>query len=225
MDFCYQQVENIQEFVKICLAGLKQMCHKSRINVISVHSINMQTITHLLEVIPDLKVIYFIRDPRAIFHSKVKAGLVQEHEAERTSRSLCAKMSEDTVIVKQIQKQNPESIKVVCYEDFAENLLRKATLLLSVLDLKHENEVIDHVRDMSMRGRDTECHWCSIKGSSNLAARAWRKDISYLTVLTIDRECQAVYREQGYVKAFDEKQLRRLTFPLHKVTFLTSNKL
>ena len=115
-----------------CSQSYIDMCLNSKASVIKSIRLSMAHIGAILERDPDVKVLYLIRDPRAIAQSRISTKLsartarmrnynsiAKEEKLINEANLLCRKMSDDLRKFDVLQKRYPNSLKQVVYENIA----------------------------------------------------------------------------------------------------------
>ena len=110
-------LDDLEEISAACLPFATYSCPKSTIRTAKIVRATMQPILALLDRIPDLRVILFVRDPRAVAFSR-SSSAKPKNQILRNFLKLCLKMRADLYYRQQIEQSYPGSVILVRYEDF-----------------------------------------------------------------------------------------------------------
>lgn len=130
-----------------CASIMKQACAATSIKAIKVIRLQMTTAIKYLHHNPDVKLIFYTRDPRGIIHSRIKLNYlssVSMHNPGMETKLLCRKMEADLdAIFKSInyRRSTFERILVIKYEDLVEKPLEILQSVYSFLELDVPEEV------------------------------------------------------------------------------------
>ncbi|XP_069141632.1 carbohydrate sulfotransferase 3-like [Argopecten irradians] len=212
--------------VGYCLSYMKSYCEQKELRTIKTIRLNLETVEILLERLPRLRVIHLIRDPRAIIHSRVRVKLLTWKNTRQEASDLCAKISTDIPLSRELKRKYPERFKLLLYEDLAERPVEIVKKIYTFAGLDITSYVIGYVRYLTLYGRDVNCFWCTQRGNSKRTSRLWRVYTLFTHVKVIDDVCGRVYHMVGYQPITDElTQLRNLSNPLRKIVNFTADSL
>ena len=96
-----------------CIHKQEKTCQKHRIKAVKVVRMTMQSVKAIINKIPDIKIIYYVMDPRMLYVSR-KGHVVP-------IGNLCEQMSADHKIYLDLKKQFPNSMHILKYEDLGKN--------------------------------------------------------------------------------------------------------
>ena len=99
--------------IQPCIESQEQNCKTYRIRAIKVVRMTMQSVEAIMNKIPDLKIIYYVMDPRMIY--------VSRRDRMVPIPKLCEQMLADHNKYLELKNQFPNSIHIVDYEDLAMN--------------------------------------------------------------------------------------------------------
>ena len=159
----------------------------------------------------DCKVLFLIRDPRAVITSSRSVGFFQERGdlfARRSTRHFsywrCKETEDNLEIIRKLPDSIRERIKLQRYEDLAINPLRELSGLyeftgLPVLDSVRTwlNETTQQSRDACNHRLDGEPATCT-KDDAWAAANRWRWKVHPQDINVIEHYCGRVMRLMGY---------------------------
>ena len=106
-----------------CINIAMKKCQSDNLHVVQVNRMKVEDLEGLIQEHPDLYVIHYLRDPRAIAASRVKTHKLywdkSDRRAAREARILCHRMSEDLRHRKRLAERYPGVFMQLKYEDFA----------------------------------------------------------------------------------------------------------
>lgn len=242
---CILRYNNIQTFglrllrnidsptsVRACLQKIINVCHTTPAIVMKFIRLEMEKVVKYLPYFPNLKVIHLVRDPRGMFNSRVKIGLISRKHGENQGqldraeiRKFCNLLHKDLSVTKYIQSIAPEKIKLVQYEDLAQNPMRVATELLSFVNERMTPKMENFLKHMTSSTRDS-CPFCTQRKNSAKTARKWRSELKLKDALYIYDLCSESMDVLGYLPlrtSFDMKNLMTPSWSQPNVTFELSN--
>ncbi|ELU12074.1 hypothetical protein CAPTEDRAFT_188751 [Capitella teleta] len=153
--------------LKKCLSPAKTVCRRKRIQAVEVLRSNMDALDDVIQEIPDLFVVYLVRDPRAIVRSTMAKSLnASRGTLADEAKILCAKMRLDYEDFRRLNRKYPGLFLMVKYED----LVLRSTVF--------GNAVYRHI------GRDA----CSVQ---------WQRFIKYATRANKSSGDFGIFRSNG----------------------------
>ena len=103
-----------------CLSELQSYCNARRVRSVKTVRLRMMHAERLLALMPDLRVVHVIRDPRAVVRSRIKASsyssLYSDRDPVREAKIFCQQMTEDVRLRHQLEKSYPDRIMTVLFE-------------------------------------------------------------------------------------------------------------
>ena len=122
---------------KSCLVRATDRCYQTSLVVAKVVRTSIAALERTLQRIPDLNVIYYARDPRAMVLSRHVADLAFyaksdfRHSVVDEAKRLCAQMRGDLRSLKHFDRKYPGAIIRIRYEDFIRDPLATASRLFA----------------------------------------------------------------------------------------------
>ena len=115
-----------------CLPLLRAICKRSHIRSLKSIRLRLQTALSMVKKYPDVKVVYYVRDPRAIVasrwtESREFVSSVSRGDIVTEAQLLCRKMHSDIKTFIQASEDFPENFMMLKYEDLtldADRVLR-----------------------------------------------------------------------------------------------------
>jgi hypothetical protein len=159
----------------------------------------LQMADKTLTLLPDLKIIYLVRDPRAVIQSRISLNLVDDQNVAEESSQLCDRMEKDAELIE--KSRNKNRIQIVQYEHFAKNTVSIAKDIFKFLDYGIDPDVLQWIKANSVRSVNRNPF--STSRNSERSINKWISKISSETAKQIDKVCDKLYNKYGY-KSFDE---------------------
>jgi hypothetical protein len=199
----YTCMVKVRTNVESCVAVLNEKCKSSSFRSFKEIRLDMRVVQQLLEQDDSIKVIYYVRDPRALAMGRKNRKLMSRSAKGNVTKEaelLCKTMLNDYRVFRQIIAEHPNSVLLTRYEDVAkypkfylEKIYRwlgsepiPSTLSQKWMMKFHaETENLDY--NMSI-----------YRKNSTEAAFAWRKLIKPYTLKSMNDICQDTLKVLGY---------------------------
>lgn len=196
-----------------CVGIMKADCLTSKYIVIKTIRFSMENMRFLLEKNPNIKIIHLLRDPRATIRSEIFMGVGRWQDIVNVSRTLCGRIMEDIEMFKIFQKDFPNRILRIRYEDLSRYPIDTSKLMYSFAGMEYTDNVRQYVHDRMIKYPNTssvdDVTW---KGNSTDRMDKWRLLVRWEFVKIIDIYCQQVYGDVGYMMAASADTLRDLSW-------------
>ena len=200
---CVSEYENI---VKLCIHHLYSQCSKSEAVTLKTIRLTMDSIQDILEKDPTVKVIYLLRDPRAIISSRLgslMSGVTKfkskrfdtDEHVQHEAKMLCDKMRSDISKSQVLSKRCLNQIKEVRYEEIVQRPKETFKELYEFLQLD-TFEAIDKWFSASTYGHDGG-KFDTRRVNSSATAFSWERKITFWRLKTIESVCQDVISYLG----------------------------
>ena len=179
-----------------CMALVRHACQNSSILAAKTIRFRMYMAQELLLRDPEVKIIFYARDPRGIISSRLQRmkGTVKQ-EAEH----LCKTMLDDYEWFLKLNKTHSESMSMYTYEDLAKNPQSSLQYLYGRLGLNLTDQIINNFQNKASANQYSGRFGTS-RTNSSLTAIRWRKSLSAQMVRTINRVCRTVLSKYGFNK-------------------------
>ncbi|XP_069142040.1 carbohydrate sulfotransferase 3-like [Argopecten irradians] len=204
-----------------CIMHLQRTCEKAKVrSVKTVRLLNLESVPILLKMIPDLKVIYLVRDPRGRLASQAALDPKEWNIVQRKAKDMCSQLYEEFNHLIEIEKYNTNRLKFIIYEKIALDPIQMSKRMFMFLDMNFSINEELFVKSITRAAFDKSgCYWCTKRTNSNETATRWRKTIDFGYVKTIDFECIEAYNALGYTEFTDESHLRNMSVSLTKEAY------
>ena len=182
-----------------CLHMLEETCMQARTRSLKTIRLPMSSVGTLLRKLPSLKVVHLIRDPRAILHSQIKAGLLKKENFMNIARDTCKTIQSDIDDMKKVLLEHPGQVRRLVYENLATHPVEVSKRLYKFLNADFNELVEKYVRYLTT-GPAIRCDYCTRKGNSTFNSFKWMKDITPRYSRIVDKYCSSIYKEVGYLQ-------------------------
>ena len=202
-----------------CLVDFNRKCDTSNLRIVKSIRLPLRSLFRLMRKYPDLRVVYLVRDPRAILKSQVKAF----GHSPKTG-SFCRMVLDDVNHMKLLLQTFPGRAVTVRYEDISNDPLEWTRRLYKFLQVEMTQRVVDNVKNMTS-GPDKKKVWIYsvVRSDARKTANRWRTEIDFKDSREVDKACRSVYEWLGY-KAASNVSLHDLNTSLinshHKLPLL-----
>ena len=168
-----------------CLEEFERRCRSYKIRATKVNRLSMQNIEGIIREMPDIYIVFYIRDPRPTWLSRAKVSW------NLPIRSLCDQMLNDYQIFEVLSKKYPGVFIKVKYEDLAESPVTTAEKIYNHFGEDLPTLVNIHLSQITHNTELTEENWKSIyRIDSNKTAHAWRKFLREDDILLNAKSCR-----------------------------------
>jgi len=202
-----------------CISPADSMCPSARLIAAEVVRAAMVDLDSLIAKVPDIHVIHYVRDPRAIAVSRAintrltfaaestdaaddKRPLVStEDPVVAESRVLCDRMLADIRARKRFEVQYPGAISVVRYEDLIANPNETVSTVFQRVVSPGDDVSLDAVNRwlQSVMYAKVDMDAFSIqRNNARVTASRWTTHINYRQARAMNRICRRVLIELGY---------------------------
>ena len=117
----YKCVEDVRQKQKTCLKSAIQKCKTSRVQAVEVLRANLADLDLLIQEVPDIYVIYYVRDPRAIASSVIHVPQLRSNKSISSVVSevkyVCSKMASDINAYEILSRKYPGVFLLEKYEN------------------------------------------------------------------------------------------------------------
>jgi len=191
-----------------CLPILRAICNRTQIRSLKSIRLRLQTALPLVVKYPDVKVVYYVRDPRAIMASRWTGarGLkssVSGGDIVTEAKLLCRKMLADVRTWTRAHEAFPNNFMMLRYEDVALDVKRFSR---NVYDFIRE-PIPPEVRSFTYRAahaRSDNGFLGTDRENMTQTAGRWKKKLPVVVLKEITAVCQSVLNLLGYPLMFTD---------------------
>ncbi len=183
-----------------CLPKATSVCEKSQIRSLKAVRFNMDAMEELLTMAPDVKVIHYIRDPRGVARSRVRAKLlsrIAKGNMVTDARLYCEKALHDVMIRRHLEQLHPSTFMQMRYEDLAQDPMGATHKIYGFLGLPVPENVLKWVHastHASMAGGT----FSTVRKNSSETAFAWRSEMLPDAIESINKVCSELLDVMDY---------------------------
>ena len=200
---CHKKcMEIIQNKTQPCLKNIHTLCANKTISAVKVIRLTNDMMVDILQKDPSIKVVYYVRDPRAVFVSRKQAGKWMHSGVSRRNwmteiKLLCKRMLEDYQNFQKLKFLYPNNVLAMTYEDFAQKPLEHAKNVYKLIGLHLPDEVVKWLKTNTMATKDAG-KFDTTRKNSTATAFAWKTKITPDQMYLINSQCENVLNIFGY---------------------------
>ena len=191
-----------------CLPKLRAICNRTQIRSLKSIRVRLQTTLPLVVKYPDVKVVYYVRDPRAIIASRWTRlhGLISSvsgGDIFTEAQLLCRKMLADFRTWTRAHEAFPNNFMMIRYEDLTLDVKRVSQ---NVYDFIRE-PIPPEVRSFTYRAahaRSDNGFLGTNRENMTQTAGRWKKKLPVVVLKEITAVCQSVLNLLGYPLTFTD---------------------
>ena len=185
-----------------CMDTIESTCKRARLIALKVIRSRMKDLEMLIQRIPDIHVLYYTRDPRAMVVSRLSLPFPlvfssDERSVTAESKILCHRMWEDIKAKKLLERKYPGSITTIRYEDFVQDF--SGTIEFVFSQMKHNQS--QRLWRWILRKRTADADdkpFSTFRGNSCENISKWKTKVSVSQEMEMNRHCHKVLLELGY---------------------------
>lgn len=197
------------EATSVCLrnGNVAEHCSATELRVAKILRLNVDVLYDVIAALPDIHILYYVRDPRAIAKSvtslnMLATGFTSKNDTFREEITiLCERMRYDISVLDTLNKAYPGTILLLKYEELvidATTFGRKAFPFLGrEFDESFSNMFISAA---SSKSEKTEGAFSTFRMDGRLAARRWRDKMAAEDWQLSSRVCGDVLKHFHYTK-------------------------
>uniref|UniRef100_T1L1R3 Uncharacterized protein n=1 Tax=Tetranychus urticae TaxID=32264 RepID=T1L1R3_TETUR len=181
---------------------IHQLCLRTKYRVIKVTRLSLKSAAKLLNQLPksiDLKLLYLVRDPRAIYNSRSKLEWCTKTPCGDYNL-MCDDFESDLAVYKQLVDTYGDKIISLRHEDLSLNPYEKGATLFKSLGLPFTSGVRRFLRINTEAELPTNITIdpYSIRRSSKKVITKWTKELNASQIIAIQNRCPNVFDQLGY---------------------------
>ncbi|ELU18363.1 hypothetical protein CAPTEDRAFT_191563 [Capitella teleta] len=178
--------------IKMCHRFLKYPCQNAIMRVIKTIRVPLAYTIDLIRSDPTLKVVYSIRNPLAMFNSARELY----HYGPEDISNFCKRMNIDWMTAKWLQKEYPDNIHIVKYEELALNTSSVATKVYEYIGIEIPREFTGSEPSRLAHGRRSDRF--STNKNSTEAVNRWKEAMHPGAMAVVTKQCQEIISAMGY---------------------------
>lgn len=202
---CFKHAKDVDKYnatyaTRLCAQKLQTICKQSPLRIIKTIRLDLSTLTPLLDLLPNLKIVHLIRDPRATLLSQSRSAMCPENEGGKygcTSR-YCYRLENDVLEHENIRKKYPGRISPVFYEQIAQYPLEASKKMFQFVGVEYTKNAIEYVYNITMAGNKDDCGICTTRSNSSAHVNAWKKGMPTDFIDIVEDRCHYVLKRFNY---------------------------
>lgn len=203
-----------QSYAK-CLQQLEETCLRTEHRILKTIRISLELVQIMLDLWPNLKIIYLIRDPRGITNSRQHStsGFKMSRDIVSHSQALCSQMFNDSEYARNTSEAFPDRFKIVFYEALAERPFEGAKYVFNFMGSNLTDDILDWVYSSSHANVTQQQYFGTKRSNSTQSAHKWRNELNLSSVKIIDSACKKVYERLGFLSLNSSEKLNSSDIP------------
>ncbi|XP_052760542.1 carbohydrate sulfotransferase 3-like isoform X2 [Mya arenaria] len=193
-----KKTHNKTEGTRACILNLQNACQASPLRVLKTIRFDMEQARNLSVLIPDLKIIHLVRDPRATLKSQAAVGECKGFEQQQCAERFCAMVEDNIVRADSISKSSRNRIFTLRYENLAKNPIQVSKELYKFGDGSFTKQIEDYIFNITSAGRKDDCIICTTRGNSTEHIDNWKTTMNKTFVKIIQNRCNYLLKRFGY---------------------------
>ena len=185
-----------QHKYKLCAQILEKICLNSSIVAVKVIRYPMYDVHHLVEIIPDLKVIHYVRDPRGIIMSRSLIHGWSGDNLAKNARYLCLKMAKNMKAFKILQDQNRNNYLLLKYEELAMKTEETIRKIYQFIGHKMPTNLLKWI-EQNTKAKTMDWTYGTRRNSKETVFK-WRKRIKKIDMKTVTDQCISILKTFDY---------------------------
>lgn len=184
---CYTLGKNkSSSVINLCLNKIIARCRDSPLIVLKFIRLRMLDAVKLLPYFPNMKILHLVRDPRGIFNSRDHLRISY---SRKNVLSFCDKIKTDLNVTKSMQTTFPGRIKLVFYEDMAEDPINISKAISDFSGIEFTDNMSSYIK-LQTSSSKTSCPYCTARTNSTKTASKWRSQMDPKYARFIYTKCE-----------------------------------
>ncbi|XP_062574786.1 uncharacterized protein LOC134236627 [Saccostrea cucullata] len=183
--------------VKTCALLLRIKCRSAASRTIKTVRLSIFMAGKLLKWLPNLKIIYLLRDPRGIVNSQFEHFINEGKNVSTLARELCNTISYDLSSFEDLEPCHKRRMMKVIYEQLCQYPNIEVAKIYAFLNVEYTAERKWFVERI-MKGPIWRCAYCTDRGNALKNAYRWISLISEDTLNITELWCSFLFSKLGY---------------------------
>lgn len=192
---------SVRHHGKKCLPLFESLCNQSDMTVVKSSRLRGEQVTQLMERHPDLHIIYFVRDPRAMALSREKTGMLSEvSQASYVNEAvlICQRMHYDMAHLEVLAQRYRHQVMRLSFEELLQDPQTAANSVYSFLQREMSDKVKGWVKfKMDQLIEEGPDGVMTLKNMTGIAFK-WRRQMPKPDNDYILRKCAHVLHALNY---------------------------
>ncbi|KAH3835151.1 carbohydrate sulfotransferase 1-like [Dreissena polymorpha] len=207
----------LNDNLRKCLLPYTASCRNSSAVVMKFIRLRMRHAIRLLSDFPKLKIVHLVRDPRGIIDSQMRTGFLKSGTAIAEE---CHAIASDLVFTKYLMENKPSAIKLIQYEDFAEEPLKMLKELRQFTGLNFGADIEQFIFNKTSAAKDNGEYTTGRKNSTETAYK-WRTHLDFQLAVDIEKACAVSNSVLGYLPFHSKESLKNILVSPRRRTNVT----
>ena len=175
--------------VRHCIQNINNKCRQRRIRATKVIRMTMQSVETVIRKIPDIHIVYYVRDPRGISESRHGAPI----------KHLCSTMQADHNDYLILKRKFPEVFHYMRYENLAMNTEQIAQEMFQFLNEPYPLILTKYLYTQTHNTMEEKITRQSFyRAYSTHSALAWINKISQTSYQQVIKHCRKLLSDLNY---------------------------
>lgn len=224
-------LSQLRPTLKECVLSAVGVCRRAMLTTLKLVRTMLEDLEATIQRIPDVHVIYYVRDPRAIATSRAeeRTGLTMQAKVRTAvveSKILCQKMMEDIRAKRLLETKYPGSVVTVRYEDFVRSPLSHVREIFKTIGRPVPRNINEWIRS-KFNGTQDNGIYGTVRVNPVSTSLNWMSQVSLRDALQMEEHCLDVLQEFGYttlreMNASGESNAKATSF---STLLMTTNKI
>jgi hypothetical protein len=197
-------VEKLKILNQHCMALGVETCKMASVHVMETLRIKMSLVEYIVLHNPDVQVIYYVRDPRAIVSSRVQRNEYTNDAAYSRgilseATFLCMRMRDDILHKKLLGEQYPGVLSDMRYEELIVDPLGTAEKIYRAIGLEYpKNSTWALYASQVFHSSEQDGRFGTRRQNASENINKWRQKIPKADLIQIHHVCEDVLQYLGY---------------------------
>ena len=194
----YQHLNHSQQ-VALCVRHLIKQCKSSRIIAIKTVRLKMAMVRDILYDNADMRVVYLVRDPRAILVSRwaTRGRTYRMKQLLLETRRLCHVMEEDLRVYLELRSLYPDRMMMIKYEELSTDAFMTITEIYNFIKVPVPNSIKRTINQMT-NGQMNNGFIGTNRSNSSITASRWKHALPNIVFNEMNIFCSRVINRLSY---------------------------
>ena len=183
-----------------CRDAATDLCRRTSLVAMKVVRTSLAALERSLQRVPDLNVVFYTRDPRAVTLSRYTDDMTfygMGHGIAEEAKVLCVQMLYDIWYLRRLERKYPTAFISLRYEDFVDDPITVAARLFGHVRRTVPPSFKDWVKSSFYAAKDGG-RFDTTRANASATAHQWRKAVNRTDLVAMNRNCRTVLAELGY---------------------------
>lgn len=183
-----------------CLPFLKELCEQSPVRIIKTIRLGLQHVKHLLDVLPGLKIVHLVRDPRATLNSQSHFGKCRESKGgwQGCASALCERLEDNLFEMDQLIQKYPGRLMTVLYQQIAGDPIQMSKKLFDFIGTEFTKDAEEYIFNITLAGKSNNCQICTTRSNATEHIFEWKSKMRREVIDIIQERCHYLLKRYGF---------------------------